>query len=104
MARVGRFARGGTGGSNLSQLVYDLMRSQMTRQANAIVDAYMNQYDFRGMGVPTRDYVISYLREYLSNSETKSIKTFNALTKKRTSGSKQDLSTQSTQIQPTRNL
>lgn len=68
MARVGRFARGGTGGSNLSQLVYDLMRSQMTRQANAIVDAYMNQYDFRGMGVPTRDYVISYLREYLGNS------------------------------------
>jgi hypothetical protein len=40
----------------------------MTRQANAIVDAYMNQYDFRGMGVPTRDYVISYLREYLGNS------------------------------------
>lgn len=68
MARVGRFARGGTGGSNLSQLVYDLMRSQMTRQANAVVDAYMNQYDYRGTGVPTRDYVISYLREYLSNS------------------------------------
>lgn len=68
MARVGRFARGGTGGSNLSQLIYDLMRSQMTRQANAIVDAYMNQYDYRGMGVPSRDYVISYLREYLNNS------------------------------------
>lgn len=68
MARVGRFARGGTGGSNLSQLVYDLMRSQMTRQANAIVDAYMNQYDYRGTGIPSKDYVISYLREYLSNS------------------------------------
>lgn len=68
MARVGRFARGGTGGSNLSQLIYDLMRSQMTREANAIVDAYMNQYDYRGMGVPSRDYVISYLREYLNNS------------------------------------
>ena len=68
MARVGRFARGGTGGSNLSQLIYDLMRSQMTRQANAIVDAYMNQYDYRGMGVPSRDYVISYLRDYLNNS------------------------------------
>jgi hypothetical protein len=68
MARVGRFARGGTGGSNLSQLIYDLMRSQMTRQANAIVDAYMNQYDYRGMGVPSRDYVLSFLREYLGNS------------------------------------
>ena len=68
MARVGRFARGGTGGSNLSQLVYDLMRSQMTRQANAIVEAYMGQYDYRGMGVPTRDYVISFLREYLNNT------------------------------------
>ena len=68
MARVGRFARGGTGGSNLSQLIYDLMRSQMTRQANAIVDAYMNQYDYRGMGVPSRDYVLSFLREYLNNS------------------------------------
>ena len=68
MARVGRFARGGTGGSNLSQLIYDLMRSQMTRQANAIVDAYMNQYDYRGTGVPSRDYAISFLREYLSNS------------------------------------
>ena len=68
MARVGRFARGGTGGSNLSQLVYDLMRSQMTRQANAIVEAYMYQYDYRGNGVPTKDYAISYLREYLSNS------------------------------------
>jgi len=68
MARVGRFARGGTGGSNLSQLIYDLMRSQMTRQANAIVDAYMNQYDYRGTGVPSRDYAISFLREYLGNS------------------------------------
>lgn len=68
MARVGRFARGGTGGSNLSQLVYDLMRSQMTRQANAIVEAYMYQYDYRGNGVPTKDYAISYLREYLSNT------------------------------------
>jgi len=44
------------------------MRSQMTRQANAIVDAYMNQYDFRGMGVPSKDYVISFLRDYLGNS------------------------------------
>lgn len=68
MARVGRFARGGTGGSNLSQLVYDLMRSQMTRQANSIVEAYMYQYDYRGNGVPTKDYALSYLREYLSNS------------------------------------
>jgi hypothetical protein len=40
----------------------------MTRQANAIVDAYMNQYDFRGMGVPSKDYVISFLRDYLGNS------------------------------------
>jgi hypothetical protein len=40
----------------------------MTRQANAIVDAYMNQYDYRGTGVPSRDYAISFLREYLSNS------------------------------------
>ena len=44
------------------------MRSQMTRQANAIVDAYMNQYDYRGMGVPSKDYVLSFLRDYLSNS------------------------------------
>jgi hypothetical protein len=40
----------------------------MTRQANAIVDAYMNQYDYRGTGVPSRDYAISFLREYLGNS------------------------------------
>jgi len=40
----------------------------MTRQANSIVEAYMYQYDYRGNGVPTKDYALSYLREYLSNS------------------------------------
>lgn len=67
MAKVGRFARGGTGGSNLSQLVYDIMRSQYTRQVNAVIEAYMGQYDYRGMGVPSLDYVLSFLNDFSKN-------------------------------------
>ena len=68
MARKGRFARGGTGGSNLSQLVFDIMRQQMSREVNGIVDAYTNQTDWRGGGVPTLDEVLSALQGYLGNS------------------------------------
>lgn len=68
MARKGRFARGGTGGSNLTQLIFDIMRQQMSRQVNGIVDAYTNQTDWRGGGVPTMEEVIAELQNYLSNS------------------------------------
>lgn len=63
MARRGRFARQ-TGGSNLTQLIYELMRSQFTRQSNAMAAAYYNNSDYRGGGVPTADDVIAFLREY----------------------------------------
>lgn len=68
MARRGRFMSGGTGGSNLSQLVYNIMRQQLSRQTNGMVDAYVNQTDFRGDGVPSAEEVISFLQEYASNT------------------------------------
>ena len=68
MARKGRFARGGTGGSSLTQLIFDIMKQQMSRQVNGIVEAYTNQTDWRGGGVPTVDEVLSELQNYLGNS------------------------------------
>ena len=67
MARRGRFMSGGTGGSNMSQLVYNIMRQQLSRQVNGMVDAYVNQTDYRGQGVPSAEDVISFLQEYSSN-------------------------------------
>lgn len=67
MARRGRFMSGGTGGSNLSQLVYNIMRQQLSRQVNGMVDAYVNQTDYRGQGVPSAEDVIAFLQEYSSN-------------------------------------
>ena len=68
MARRGRFMGGGTGGSNMSQLIYNIMRQQLSRQTNGIVDAYVNQTDWRGGGVPSADDVVSFLQQYAANS------------------------------------
>lgn len=67
MATRGRFARS-TGGSNISTLIYDIMRTQYSRTVSALIAAYKNQVDYRGGGVPTASDVISYLREYANNS------------------------------------
>jgi hypothetical protein len=66
MARRGRFARQ-TGGSDLSALIYSIMQQQYARTTSAMVDAYKNQTDYRGGGIPTADDVIAYLRSYASN-------------------------------------
>jgi hypothetical protein len=67
MARRGRFARQ-TGGSDLSTLIYSIMQQQYARTTSAIIDAYKNQTDYRGNGIPSADEVIAYLRSYASNS------------------------------------
>ena len=66
MARRGRFSRQ-TGGSDLSSLIYTIMQQQYARTTAAMVDAYKNQTDYRGGGIPTADDVISYLRSYAAN-------------------------------------
>lgn len=68
MARRGRFMSGGTGGSNMSQLIYNIMRQQLSRQTEGIVDAYVNQTDWRGGGVPSYEEVVAFLNQYASNS------------------------------------
>lgn len=67
MARRGRFARQ-TGGSDLSTLIYQIMQQQYARTTSALLDAYKNQTDYRGNGIPTAGEVITYLRSYASNS------------------------------------
>jgi len=64
MAMRGRFASGGTGGSSLSMLVYNIMRQQYSRQVSSIISAYQNGSDFMGEGVPSADRVVAYLQEY----------------------------------------
>ena len=68
MARRGRFMSGGTGGSNMSQLIYGIIKQQMARQTSGIMDAYQNQTDWRGNGVPTAEEVVSFLQEYAGNT------------------------------------
>ena len=68
MARRGRFMSGGTGGSNMSQLIYGIIKQQMSRQMSGMMDAYQNQTDWRGNGVPTAEEVIAYLQEYSGNN------------------------------------
>lgn len=67
MARRGRFARQ-TGGSDLSALIYQIMQQQYARTTSSLIDAYKNQTDYRGNGIPSSDDVISYLRAYATNS------------------------------------
>jgi hypothetical protein len=67
MARRGRFAKQ-TGGSNISQLVWDLMRAQFNRQASAMSSAYFYSADYRGGGVPSASDVLAFLNEYKSNT------------------------------------
>jgi len=64
MARVGRFVGGGTGGSSLSSLIYNIMRSQYSRQVDAMVSAYKNGVSYMGEGIPDLDRVVSFLQEY----------------------------------------
>jgi len=67
MARRGRFARQ-TGGSDLSALIYSIMQQQYSRTTSALIDAYKNQTDYRGGGIPSADEVIAYLRAYAANT------------------------------------
>lgn len=67
MAKRGRFAQQ-TGGSNLSALIYDIMRAQYSRTVNSLLAAYKNQTDYRGQGVPSSEDVISYLQTYAANN------------------------------------
>lgn len=67
MARRGRFSKQ-TGGSDLSALIYSIMQQQYQRTTSAMLDAYKNQTDYRGGGIPTAAEVIAYLRSYAGNT------------------------------------
>lgn len=67
MATRGRFSQQ-TGGSNLSSLIYDIMRQQYSRTVSSLISSYNNQVDYRGGGVPTAEDVISYLQNYSGNN------------------------------------